>query len=92
MTPDQSTKSGVERGAEQPGAARDLGRLNLAVEQRAVDRLIPYARNARTHSPAQVAEIAASIAAFGWTNPIWWMARAGSSPATGACSRPGSWV
>ena len=35
-----------------------------------VDALIPYARNARTHSPAQVAQIAASIRAFGFTNPV----------------------
>lgn len=35
-----------------------------------VDGLIPYARNARTHSDEQVAQIAASIAEFGWTNPI----------------------
>ncbi len=32
--------------------------------------LIPHARNARTHSPAQVAQIAASIREFGFTNPI----------------------
>jgi len=35
-----------------------------------VEMLIPYARNARTHSDDQVAQIAASIAEFGWTNPI----------------------
>jgi ParB-like chromosome segregation protein Spo0J len=35
-----------------------------------VSALVPYARNARTHSDAQVAQIAASIAEFGWTNPI----------------------
>jgi DNA modification methylase len=35
-----------------------------------VGKLIPYARNARTHSDEQVAQIAASIAEFGWTNPI----------------------
>ena len=35
-----------------------------------VEKLIPYARNARTHSDEQVAQIAASIAEFGWTNPI----------------------
>ena len=35
-----------------------------------VDRLVPYARNARTHSAAQVAQIAASIVEFGFTNPI----------------------
>jgi DNA modification methylase len=33
-------------------------------------RLIPYARNARTHSDEQVAQIAASIVEFGFTNPV----------------------
>jgi DNA modification methylase len=42
----------------------------LAVDYRPVVTLIPYARNARTHSDAQLAEIAASIRAFGFTNPI----------------------
>jgi hypothetical protein len=42
----------------------------LAVVWRSVDELIPYARNARTHSPEQVAQIASSIAEFGWTNPV----------------------
>lgn len=32
--------------------------------------LIPYARNSRTHSDEQVAQIAASIKEFGWTNPV----------------------
>ncbi len=35
-----------------------------------VDRLVPYARNARTHLPEQIAQIAASIVEFGFTNPI----------------------
>lgn len=35
-----------------------------------VDSLIPYARNSRTHSPEQVAQIAASIREFGFTNPV----------------------
>lgn len=35
-----------------------------------VEDLTPYARNARTHSDEQVAQIAASIKEFGWTNPI----------------------
>jgi len=35
-----------------------------------VERLIPYARNSRTHSDAQVAQIAASIKEFGFLNPI----------------------
>jgi DNA modification methylase len=43
---------------------------SLAIEYRPVSQLIPYASNARTHSDAQVAEIAASIREFGWTNPV----------------------
>ena len=35
-----------------------------------VEALIPYAKNSRTHDDAQVAQIAASIKEFGWTNPI----------------------
>jgi len=35
-----------------------------------VDKLIPYARNSRTHSKAQIAQIAASIREFGFTNPV----------------------
>jgi DNA modification methylase len=42
----------------------------LQIEYRSIDSLIPYARNARSHSDEQVAQIAASIAEFGWTNPI----------------------
>ena len=40
------------------------------IEQWPTDKLVPYARNARTHSQDQVAQIAASIAEFGFTNPI----------------------
>jgi DNA modification methylase len=43
---------------------------DLVVERWPIDRLIPYARNARTHSDEQVAQVAASIIEFGWTNPI----------------------
>lgn len=42
----------------------------LAVEYLSVESLIPYARNARTHSDEQVAQIAASIREFGFTNPV----------------------
>lgn len=40
------------------------------LERWPIDQLAPYERNARTHSPEQVAQIAASIAEFGFTNPI----------------------
>lgn len=42
----------------------------LQVEYRSVDSLIPYARNARTHSDEQVVQIAASIREFGFNNPV----------------------
>ena len=48
----------------------DLGSRELSVSYRDLAALIPYARNARTHSEAQVAQIAASIREFGWTNPV----------------------
>lgn len=41
-----------------------------AIEQRSVESLVPYARNSRTHSDAQVAQIAASMREWGWTNPV----------------------
>lgn len=46
-----------------PSNLRTIKRVN-------VGDLIPYARNARTHTDAQVAQIAASIREFGWTNPV----------------------
>jgi DNA modification methylase len=49
-------------------ADHDGGRLCL--EFWPLDRLVPSTRNARTHNEAQVAEIAGSIRAFGFTNPI----------------------
>ena len=65
--PIQSTNSGATlRSAELCGDDPQ----RLAVEYRPLVDLIPYARNARTHSDAQVAQIAASIREFGWTNPV----------------------
>ena len=40
------------------------------IEWKSVDKLIPYAKNARTHSDEQIAEIAGSIKAFGFNNPV----------------------
>ena len=42
----------------------------MKIVQKPVDKLIPYINNSRTHSDEQVAQIAASIKEFGWTNPI----------------------
>jgi ParB-like chromosome segregation protein Spo0J len=40
------------------------------VQRRKISELIPYARNARTHSDEQVAQLAASIKEWGWTTPV----------------------
>jgi hypothetical protein len=42
----------------------------VKITQKKVTELIPYVNNSRTHSDTQVAQIAASIKEFGWTNPI----------------------
>lgn len=46
------------------------GDFVIQIQPVKVEDLIPYANNARTHSDEQVAQIAASIKEFGWTNPI----------------------
>src|ERR1700737_4789208 len=43
---------------------------SLRIELWSINKLVPYAKNPRTHSEAQVEQIAASIAAFGFNNPI----------------------
>lgn len=55
----------VEKGAEAaPKWPADR------VERRPIAELVPYARNARTHSAEQVEQIAASMREWGWTNPV----------------------
>jgi DNA modification methylase len=44
--------------------------MKLKIQYKPIADLIPYARNSRTHSDAQVAQIASSIKEFGWTNPV----------------------
>ncbi|WP_297479298.1 site-specific DNA-methyltransferase [Ferrovum sp.] len=44
--------------------------MALEVRYRKLEDLIPYARNSRTHSEDQVAQIASSIREFGFTNPV----------------------
>ncbi len=44
--------------------------MELQVEQWPIDRLVPYVRNPRTHSEEQVMQVAASIAEFGFVNPV----------------------
>lgn len=58
--------------AEKPAPAAKSGLAWPAdsVERRPIASLVPYARNARTHSDEQVAQIAASMREWGWTNPV----------------------
>ena len=42
----------------------------IKIQYRPIESLIPYARNAKLHSDAHVAQIAASITEFGWGAPI----------------------
>src|ERR1700736_2377114 len=49
---------------------REVGWPADQVERWPIDRLIPYAKNSRTHSEAQIAQLAASMKEWGWTNPV----------------------
>jgi ParB-like chromosome segregation protein Spo0J len=44
--------------------------IDIQIEQWPIERLKPFPGNARTHSAAQIRQIAASITEFGWSNPI----------------------
>src|ERR1019366_6187725 len=44
--------------------------VDIQIERWPIERLIPRDNNPRTHSKTQIAQIAASIVAFGWTNPV----------------------
>jgi DNA modification methylase len=44
--------------------------LPTQIELRRLDQLLPFAHNSRTHSDEQIAQVAASIREFGWTNPV----------------------
>ena len=43
---------------------------NLHIEYRPINSVTPYARNARTHSPQQIKQVANSIEVFGFINPV----------------------
>jgi len=53
--------------------SNEAGASEIALSSAAwrdINGLVPYARNARTHSEAQIAQIAGSIREFGFTNPV----------------------
>jgi hypothetical protein len=63
---------GLGNGAAVGGAGVEEVAVHIAdkIVMRSVEDLIPYARNARTHSDEQIAQIAGSIREFGFTNPV----------------------
>lgn len=66
----KKNKSGVGADASPEATGGPQTRSAQQVEQIPVSDLIPYARNARTHSEQQVAQIAGSIQEFGFCNPV----------------------
>lgn len=72
QTPEATAgRSPWRAGGDPPETAPDSPvRLPGRLEHWPIDRLKPYERNPRTHSPEQIAKIAASLLEFGWTNPI----------------------
>ena len=66
MTKGPGKKNSPAAAVDQTGAVP----ASLRIEYRALDSLVPYERNPRTHSEEQVAQIAASIKEFGFTNPV----------------------
>jgi ParB-like chromosome segregation protein Spo0J len=64
--------------------------LELQVIYRAIETLIPFARNARTHSRSQIRKLRDSIQSFGFVNPILINQRELSSLVTGEWRQPSS--
>jgi hypothetical protein len=69
-TPQRRTSTAPDKPAPSPRRAPRLVWPADKVERRPLASLIPYARNARLHSPAQISQIAASIREWGWTMPV----------------------
>jgi hypothetical protein len=72
MTEQVVTPSGAQESSAAAVANARLASIWMAnkIELKLIEELIPYARNPRTHSDAQVAQLAGSIKAFGFTNPV----------------------
>src|SRR5574337_793106 len=60
----------IRRSLETGRRHRPLTAMKPTIEHLALARLIPYARNSRTHRPAQIGRVAASIREFGFSTPV----------------------
>jgi len=69
---EQAVGSPLSAADPVPGCNKDFSTHWPAdhVERRQIASLLPYARNARTHSDAQISQLAASIREWGWTMPV----------------------
>ncbi len=70
MNPTAINPTAAKPIATTPAALKPAASQPIAVEPMALARLRPFARNARTHSDAQVRQLADSIEMFGFTNPV----------------------
>ena len=50
--------------------SQEADQSQKTIEQIPLAELIPYARNARTHSAANISQLAGSLREFGWVNPV----------------------
>ena len=66
----EASRTPPEGSKMPPNGSETCQKRDLRIEYRPLDDLIPFARNARTHSDEQIGQIAASIREFGFTNPI----------------------
>ena len=62
--------SSIDASGRPEKESKKMSKQDLKIETWQIERLVPYARNARLHSEAQVAQIAASITEFGFNNPV----------------------
>jgi ParB-like chromosome segregation protein Spo0J len=66
----RASSDGPEQAPDAPETSTSAPWPALSIERRPLASLVPYARNARLHSDAQVNQIAASMREWGWTQPI----------------------
>ena len=74
----RTKRTGSKRGSARPGGGSGLGAVAVRTPKWAADKieswplkkLLPYAKNPRTHSAKQVDQIVRAINEYGWTNPV----------------------
>ncbi len=67
---DNAQGTAMESPSDAPESPQSVPWPAAAIERRPLALLVPYARNARLHSDAQISQIMASMAEWGWTQPI----------------------